>query len=204
MKRRFLVTSLLVVAACAWAATFLAAGEPVPARIFGSLGTVTTVALLAIFVFDAWAWTLPGVSSVLKRPDLRGTWAGQITPPDAITRQPTAPIEAYAVVRQTYTTIHMRLFTAESESVTLAAELVEDADGEQVFANVYRNEPRRAVADRSAMHHGGTRLRVVGADGAVLAGSYWTDRWTCGEVSLQRREREHATDFASAKALCGG
>lgn len=200
MKRTFLLNSLIFVVACTWAAAFIIGGDKLPPRIFGSLGTVTTVAGFAVFVLDKWAWSWPGVSHVLKRPDLRGTWAGTITPLDPTTRQPKAPIEAYAVVRQSFTSVHLRLFTAESVSITLAADFVDEGDGVLILATVYRNEPKLSVTDRSAVHHGGTKLRLAAADGTALDGSYWTDRWTCGEMILRRRARSAATDFTTAKA----
>jgi hypothetical protein len=203
VRHRFLLRALVFVVACSWAATFVAAGEAVPSRLFSGLGTATTAAALAIFLFDIWAWRLPFIGGLIKRPDLRGTWAGTITPLDPTTKTPKPPVEAYAVVRQTYTTLHVRLFTAESVSISLVADLVDEADGAQLIATVYRNEPRRSVADRSAVHHGGTRLRIVGVDGGVMSGPYWTDRWTCGEMTLQRRAREVATDFETAKAAVG-
>lgn len=108
------------------------------------------------------------------------------------------------VIRQTFSTLNLRLFTEESHSQLVGTEIVCSADGEYCVSAVYRNEPRFEVRNRSAMHYGALWLRVIGAPEEKLQGHYWTDRGTAGEMQLRQRQNATFHDFNSARAHYAG
>ena len=110
------------------------------------------------------------------------------------------PISAYMEVRQTYTTLSMRLLTGESSSELPAATIVRAADGVSRVCGVYRNDPRLSARSRSPMHNGAISLEVQGNPPTALAGHYWTDRNTSGEIKLTNRKKKHFGSFDAARA----
>jgi hypothetical protein len=120
-------------------------------------------------------------------PDLNGTWKVAIHP----TAPETSPekVIAYMVIRQTFSTVSLRLFTAESHSETLSARVVRCDDGTCNLAAVYRNTPRLQARDRSPLHHGALLLNVQVILQGLSPGS--TGRTDCPRVSsCSRREAQ--------------
>ena len=132
-------------------------------------------------------------------PDLNGTWKVAI--------RPTAPesspqkVVAYMVIRQTFSTISLRLLTAESHSEALSAHVVRRDDGTYSLASVYRNTTRLQVREHSPLHHGALILDVHGDPPDSLAGQYWTDRLSQGELVLSARSPKLAHSFEQAAKL---
>jgi hypothetical protein len=138
---------------------------------------------------------------LVKRPDLRGTWAGELVSEwiDPKTNAHLPPIPAFACITQTASTLYVRQFTAESESATLAASVLKDLDDAESVAVVYRNDPKSSVRERSPIHFGGMHLRVSGED--ALEGDYWTDRKSNGRLTLKRLSRAKCRSFADAQRI---
>ena len=109
-------------------------------------------------------------------------------------------IDTFAVVRQTAFTIHIRLYTVESESVSLASSFVKSDDGRQDLMFTYLNEPKQSKRSQSPIHYGGIRLKIS-HDHHQLTGIYWTDRKTVGDVEFTRISRNtnsHSFDECTA------
>ena len=80
-------------------------------------------------------------------------------------------------VRQSLTTLSMRLMTAESSSRLIAYKMVEENDGVFLVTGVYTNTPKLELrGDRSEIHYGALLLQVLGDPPISLEGHYWTDR----------------------------
>lgn len=201
----FFTTALVVLAVGAWAVILSANGWVIPTSFFAPLSTVVSVLSVALLVFDKWAWSWWGLGLLTRHPDLRGTWKGTIESSwvDPATATAKAPIGCFLIVKQTYTGLHLRLMTSESTSVSLATTLVEEADGSWSVNGIYRNEPRMILQESSRIHHGGLVLRVGGPPPDTLAGHYWTDRGTRGEMRLVRVSRESADDYLAAEKRAG-
>lgn len=197
-------TALIVIGVTVWAAALYFSGVPLYTALLRPFSWVVTVVALAWKGFDRWAWRWKLLHPwFVTRPDLQGTWKGELhsdwTPADA--GQAVPPVEAYMVVRQTYSTIDLKLFTAESSSDVLAAQIVEDAAGLHTVAATYRNEPKMLNRGHSPMHNGAVLLQVRGDPPVSLEGAYWTDRGTKGEIELESRNRCLAYDFGHARTL---
>jgi hypothetical protein len=171
------------------------------------LSTVTTIVLYLVMAFDLWLWKLPFLHSwFVKRPVVDGTWKVEIQSNwiDPATNQAAIPITAYMVVRQTLSTLSMRLLTRESSSALVGTEVVCSADGLYCITGVYRNEPWFDFRYRSEIHYGGLWLQVANDDGTeIMAGHYWTDRNTAGSIRLSGRVSRKYQSFASAQSAIG-
>ena len=185
-----------------WAVVLLAQGHPVPLDYIKAFSYVVTGVSFALLFWERWLWSWRIFRPWLtNRPDLRGTWKGHLVSDwvDAVTKQGRGDIEAYLVVRQTFSTTDVRLLTAESGSVSLSANIVPDGESIHTVAVVYRNTPRALLRERSPIGHGGMLLYVRGTPVHQLDGEYWTDRETKGELTLTAHSGKLCHDFAEAQ-----
>ena len=201
------LTTIILIAALVWGGLLVTQGVAVSASWFKPLTAVIGAMMAILAAFNLWLWRLPIFRGwLVKRPVIAGTWKAHVRPTwiDPSTDAAKDPFIAYMVVRQTYASLSMRLLTAESSSVALAADFDISADGLFTVSGVYRNEPRMAVRDQSAMHHGALLLQVVGTPPSTLRGHYWTDRRSTGDLELTDRRDRVFDDFASASAIKQG
>lgn len=200
MISRVQITALLFILAVAWAASLILFGIQVTPDWFRPFSTVTGVAVLVLLVCEKWLWRIGWLQPWLfQAPDLQGTWRVTIRPTNSESNSPM--IEAYMVIRQTYSSISLRLLTQESHSETMSAKVVRCDDGTCTVAGVYRNTPRLSVRSESPLHHGAILLAIHGKRPTSLEGQYWTDRRTQGEISLKHRVSKLAHTFDEAKTL---
>jgi hypothetical protein len=139
-----------------------------------------------------------------KIPDVRGTWKAELNSfwVDPKTGKPRGKIEAYLVFRQTFSTLDIRLFSAESSSVSLSANVVTDGEGVHTIATTYRNEPSLAHLQHSPISHGGMFLNIRGEQIVKqIDGKYWTDRLSKGEIKMVERSQDVASGFDDAQRM---
>lgn len=214
MMNRIHLTALVILIASTWGITLLLHGVNLTSQYLAPFSISVTVVSLAMVGFDKWAWAWRIWRGwFVRRPDLRGTWrvvfqsnyapAGGGPPP---------PVTAYMVIRQTYSTLSMRLHSAESSSHLLGSEIVVNGDETFEVVGVYRNEPDISVEHRSPTHRGCLLLRVEGTPPTSLTGRYWTDRTfeqnggqrnTLGTMRLADRRPELVYCYEEAHALYG-
>lgn len=197
-----LLKTLIAVCGLTWLVLLVSQGTVEASRqLWVPFGSVVTVSSIVVWVFDRWLWSWWPFSLAVRRADLRGTWHGELVSewvnPTTGTTLP--PIAVAVCVTQTASALYLRQFTAESESETVAANVLSEADGAESVAVVYRNEPKGAVRERSPIHFGGMRLRVTGEE--ALGGEYWTDRNSRGQLTLGRISRKKCRSFAEAQTL---
>lgn len=206
MIEKLHLTTILLVAALIWAVLLVLDGVVVEVTWLRHLSIVAGVVLIILTFFDLYLWRLALFRSwFVRRPTVDGTWkvtlvSNWINPE---TGQQIPPIEGYMVARQTFSRLSLRLLTSESQSELLGAEVVRADDGSYRIIGVYRNEPSLGVRERSPIHYGGLVLQVIGSPPIRLAGHYWTDRNTAGEINLFEQCSGHADDMAEGAALFG-
>ena len=199
---RLAVTVLVSISAVAWFLLLLSAGLDVPLGFFSPVGKVVTGIILLLGAFDKWLWRLLP-SKLVKRPKVYGTWRVALISNwvDPSTGEVVNSIDAFLAIRQTFSAIDARLLTLESKSQQLSAQLVPSpADDEYLLVAVYRNEPKLLIRGRSPIHFGALILRIPAEPSRNLAGEYWTDRMTCGELSGRDRDGKHFSSFTDAEA----
>ena len=203
MRNERQLTVLVYWVAIVWAAASLVGGTVPTLELFKHVSTVAGVVVLSLAAFDKWLWHWPMLRGLLvRRPDLRGTWQVELRSAwrDPATGVETPPIEAYLVVSQTYSTLGMRLFTAESESRLRGAEILANEDETFDGVAVYQNEPKLEFRARSPIHQGALKLCIRGSPPTSLEGHYWTDRGTQGSMSMSKRRPKKFDSFEHAKA----
>jgi predicted pore-forming effector associated with SMODS systems len=197
------IKAIIYVAVLVWTVVLYVNHEAVHSAWLQPLSTVITVVLWAVMAFDLWLWKLSVLHGwFVKRPVIDGVWKARINSnwQNPATGTGIPPVEAYMVVRQTFSTLSMRLLTAESSSELVGTEIVCSADGFHCVSGVYRNEPRFQVRDRSAIHYGAVWLKIIEQPNKEILGHYWTDRQTAGEITLTARRNEKFQTFQSAQA----
>jgi len=206
MPTRVQISSFVAFTIGLWLLILWAQGEPVlSARFLQPFSAVVgaVVVVVLFFNFVAWPWAI-WRGWYVNRPDLRGTWRVTLRSnwnADRIGAEVTE-VEAYAVIRQSLTTLSIRLLTSESRSQLVAHSIELEPDGLYRVAGVFRNEPRVELQGvRSEIHHGALLLEVHGTPPTSLEGHYWTDRMTRGSMAFSGRRRELASAFADARAM---
>jgi hypothetical protein len=165
-------------------------------------GAVVSAVSLVILGFDRWAWHWFLFRGwLIKRPYVDGTWRAELVSDwvDPATGVAVQPISGYMVIRQTASTLSLRLFTAESRSETVSAGVESCPDGTFEISSAYRNKPKAAYRHRSEVHYGALLLFSDTAVPERLEGDYWTDRKTLGSILLIDRVRHHCASFDDAE-----
>jgi hypothetical protein len=195
--RELHVTAFVWTVTAVWVVILVLHRLTVPTGALNWISDVSAVVVALMLVFERWLWRWRIFRGwLVRRPDIHGTWRVSFesnyegVENDGGTRR-----SGVLVARQTLLSLDVRLFTAESTSVSVAAEVVEEGEG-GVVAYVYRNEPRVSVRMRSPMHYGAARLIVGELKPSAMMGEYWTDRGTVGEMSCFGRENRLAHEYS--------
>lgn len=168
------------------------------------LSLLPTLAALGVVAFDKWLWRFGPVSKLHSRPRINGLWKAELIP-HADSHIPaggnTGPIEAFIVIEQSFWSIAVSLFTAESASRSRTSRFLTFEDSAvQTLSFLYDNTPRVEHRARSLRHIGACELSVPQGQPTALSGEYFTDRLTLGEIRLSFVDRTtNYADFASAK-----
>ena len=188
MASRLHLGALLALAVAAWFALLWWHETPVSWDHLGPFGLVLGFLVAVVGLFKRWWWSWGWLQGwFVQRPDLRGTWRVTLKSEwrDRRRKKTVEPIEGYMVVRQTLTTLNMRLLTRESSSRLEAHNVVRADDGVYHVAAVFVNEPKIELrGKRSEIHYGAMMLQVQGEPPKTLEGHYWTDRDSRGEMLL--------------------
>ena len=117
MPSRLHITSIVAATAATWAAILCLRGEQISASWFYPLNAVAFLVFLVVALFDNWIWRWPFLHGwFVRRPDVRGTWKLNLESDwtDPKTGQPAQSVEGYVSIRQTYSTLAVRVMTRES------------------------------------------------------------------------------------------
>jgi hypothetical protein len=193
--------TLVGLAIVIWAGVLVFQHQTVSLHSLTPFSYVVTGLSAALVLWERWLWAWPVFHPWLtSQPDLRGTWKGMLVSDwiDPHTQQHRLPTEVYYVIRQTYSTIDIRMLTVESMSESLSGNVFSDKVGVYKLAVTYRNIPRLLERARSPVHHGGALLNLIGKPIHKLDGEYWTDRDTGGELTFTVRTRKIVHDFEEA------
>lgn len=202
MISRAHLTPILVVAVVLWSVLLILNGQSVSFDLLKPFSKVAGAVGFLALGFDRWMWRWRFLHPwFVSTPNLHGTWHGQLVsdwkPEDGSSL---APIEVYLVIRQTFSTISMRLLTPESTSVLLGGNVTKEVDGVDTVTGVYLNTPDILRRGGSPIHHGGLILQVQGQPATQLEGEYWTDRGTKGSLRFTERSDKLRQSFVEKAA----
>ena len=205
MLTRLHIASFVGLTIIVWLFVLWFQGMPVlDAKFLKPFGTVVGVIALFTTFFNKYMWAWKVFKGwYVKRPDIRGTWRVELQSSwvNPKTGDEIEPAQGYAVVRQTLTSLSVRIMTSESRSV-LVAHSIEQQEDDDLFklVGVYRNEPKIELqGKRSEIHHGSFALEIHGFPVYELDGYYWTDRETKGGMKLTDRSEILYDTYAQAE-----
>lgn len=158
-----------------------------------ALAALPIVGSILLLLWDIVIWRQPSIQRLTKRPYLAGFWKVSYLPtaeshiPEGGNR---GPILGYIIIRQTYWLFSVRSYTAESKSDSRAVfwELRPGSDFETPTF-VYENLPKESESHRSTRHLGTNRLDPTTASPQEVEGSYFTDRYTKGDMTMTLIDR---------------
>jgi hypothetical protein len=169
------------------------------------LSDLLAIVLALISAFERWAWRWrPLHPHIVGTPDVRGTWRGMLSSSwiDPATESARPPKVVYLAIRQTLTTVWVRLLTNESASDQMVGSVKKDAASEDwLLSYNYRNTPKLPLRKTSPEHRGGTFLTIYGEPPARIEGEYWTSRDTKGTLAMDARVEAVAQSYVDAEAL---
>ena len=202
MKRPFVILVILV-AAATWVAVAIVRGFPSTFwEAINPFVTAIPVASVLSFVYRHYLWHCWPLQRWLARtPDLRGAWRVTIRPAwvDPNTGHKRCPVEGYAQVDQTASSLCMRLFTRDSRSETFVFSL-DEIEKEFRLTVVYENRPRMEDRPRMGTSHQGSAIyRFRGYRPEEMKGEYWTEIKNVGEVGLYNRRHLAISSFEAGK-----
>jgi hypothetical protein len=203
MPTKTQLSIIVALAAVVWLGVLAFSGVELSLAMLKPYSIVVTAVGGGFVVFDRWLWRWrPLFGWLVHRPDLSGTWLATLAPiPQPGGPVDLPPIRAYVTVYQTFTALSVRLYSDESSSEQLAGEIRRAPDDTYTLAVVYRNTPRISLQERSRSHQGAMLLELSADPTATPRGHYWTDRFSIGEISLDKRNHERADSFSSARQL---
>lgn len=190
-----------------YTAVLYVSGVTLDSGVKQSLALLPAVATAAIVAYDLWLWKWPVLRGLHSRPRIGGLWKATLQPrpeshiPEGGNR---GPISAYVVIEQTFWTLSVQLFTPESASASRASRFTAKPESKyQSLSFVYENVPRPEHRARSPRHVGACELTVANSTPTRMAGEYFTDRFTAGEMRLELCDRSTGHgDYAAAQEQC--
>ncbi|MGP5484505.1 hypothetical protein ACTXMZ_16145 [Brachybacterium alimentarium] len=196
-------TALLV--SLAYSVIVFLSGVQMPDAARWIVSALPTVAVTSLVAWDLVLWRLPILQSLTRRPDIRGFWRVKLTPHRDSNIPPEGnrgPIDGFLEVRQSYWSIYVRLYTAESSSTSTASTWLPTFETEVDNLNyLYLNTPKVEVSDRSARSTGAASFEPASLKPTEVAGRYFSDRATRGDVLCTFVDRRvgHATFGAASR-----
>jgi SMODS-associating 2TM, beta-strand rich effector domain len=174
--------------------------------VFSLRDTIPLLLFLAS-LHERWLWRHSWFhrTRVITTPVVIGTWRGTLESfwLDAATGQKTESKIVYLVIRQTATTINVRLLTNESTSEQLAGTVAASESGYPAISYNYRNRPdlKFRKDGKSPIHYGGAVIEIIGDPATGLNGEYWTDRNSRGQFRFRDQAARIAQTFEEAQSL---
>jgi hypothetical protein len=171
---------IIALAALVSASIVLATGGRVDLNLARAVVTASTVVVLFLLAFDRWLWRWPGIRRLARRPVLHGTWKTELKTSYATRKDEV--IEAYLVIRQTYSKICVDMLFDRSRSTSMSGDLVRE-NGRCVLYYVFRSDKQTLERDENPPARGAAQLTVAAKPSVHLAGDYWMEHGTHGHVA---------------------
>lgn len=202
MFSRFSVSVILILAVVVWGGVLWSFGYDLSWNHLAPYTITLTVLTVSLALFDRYLWRKFPLYRFCWVPDLTGTWVVELnsTYKDPKTGWPIPPVAGFASIRQTYSSLSIRLMTECQDSVLVAREIKRHDDGSLDVLGVYQSDPSIHLrGEISEIHYGSFKYKIVGDPPTEMTGHYWTDRKTKGSIRLVRRTPVLFHSFASAQ-----
>lgn len=161
---------------------------------------ITGATLFWTFYFS-FGWKWPILKLIFFRPDLNGTWSGEIISDWKDENQKLVPpIVFHLVVRQSFLRIHFTTFTEGFVGVSYSETFsLRKHTGLKNISYLYRKDTSQN--NNEILQEGATELRLIEGNKRILQGKYWSSRKTNGTIKVIWMSKEHADSFEEAIKL---
>jgi hypothetical protein len=161
------------------------------------LVSATSVVTLLLLAFDRRLWRYAPFRLLVNRPVLHGTWKTELT--TTFEARAEEVIEAYLVIRQTYSRISVDMFFDRSSSRSMSGDLVNES-GRCTLYYLFRSQAHTRYRDGNPPSRGGAALVVAREPKLHIAGDYWMERGTRGDLRTVGYSPKTYDTYASAQA----
>lgn len=167
-------------------------------------GSSFSISLMTLFwaFYIAYGWKLYLLNKIFFRPNLNGTWKGElISDWKDENGNPIAPKEIFIVIRQNFLRIHFTTFTDNFVGYSYSETFnLKQGTGLKNVAYLYRKDTSKFNDDD--LREGATELRLIDDKCfRKLDGKYWTNTKTQGRICVKYLGNEHIDSFESGKKL---
>jgi hypothetical protein len=197
------VTVLVGVAAAVWAFALYVAGVPLSLDQLKPFSLVVTAVLLAFGVFNKWLWKWSIFRGwLVNKPVFGGTWRMQLRSNyvDPSSGSVMSPITVFYAVRETLIDTSIRLFSAQSSSALGGVQIKPTEDGLFELHATYLGVPKVQFRDKNQIHFGAVALALYGTPVNRLAGHYWTDIGSRGDIESDAHVSKVTDSYDAANA----
>jgi hypothetical protein len=189
------VWSLVAITGVIWLTLVVAGVVTGNTDAFSTVADALPLLLLASYAFERRGWRARWFHPRwVSTPVVIGTWRGELHSfwEDTAGQAPPAKV-VYLTIRQTLTSVSVRLLSDESTSEQVAGGITTAESGYPAIAYSYRNKPGIGLRHATSnIHYGGALIEIVGDPATGLDGDYWTERKSKGKLTF----REHASQIA--------
>lgn len=199
---RLYIQGIAGVVALVYAVFLWSDGIPPELKWLRVYSMAVLIAILLWAAWDRWIWRAPLFQRLQPiPPNIIGTWKGELRSHwvDPATKTNPPHKDVYLVIKQTFSSVSVALFTEESQSQSHS--VMAKVTKTHGLSYLYLNEPEMTASERSHMHRGAAMFRLSGSPVDTMRGRYWTDRDTKGELVFKERRSTHADDYAAATVL---
>lgn len=156
------------------------------------------VAVFWAFYFRyGWKWCL--FDQLFYRPNLNGTWSGELTSDwkDGLGK-PVPPKQFFIVIRQSFLRIHFTTLTKNFVGLSYAETFtLKKETGLKNLVYLYRKETSQS--NDEDLREGATELRlIISEDYRKLEGKFWSNTKTQGTISVRFLTEKHFDSFNCA------
>jgi len=189
------VRTIVLTIGFVYSSVLVASGQGNGSLLKALTNVLPVLSSVLLVIWDLWVWRWPIVRRLTHRPRIDGLWTGSITPtaksliPNGGNR---GPISNYLIIRQSFWSLHIRQYTAESSSDSKTF-LWERIPGTAVdrLTFLYQNQPRPSELLRSTLHSGCCAFDNQSLTPRLIQGVYFTNRYTQGEMNLSLVDRSY-------------
>lgn len=155
--------------------------------------SATQIILFWAFYFE-WGWKWPVLKNIFYRPNLNGTWNGELTSDWKDEKgNGVEPIKFFIVIRQNFLRINFTTFTNNYIGKSYAEKLILDKErGIKNVAYLYRKETSQ---NSNANNEGASELRIIESTVLKMEGKYWSNIKTNGEIEVSFLVKKHFDSY---------
>jgi len=188
--------AVIALAALVWAIIVFASGDSLSASWAKPLGLAATIVVWLLLAYDRWLWRLPGINGLTSRPVILGTWKVELR--TSYKHRQDEVIEAYLVIRQTFSTICVDMLFDRSQSASMSGDLVRE-NGRCVLYYVFRSDKQTLERDENPPARGAAQLTVATRPELHLEGDYWMEHGTRGRIVAVGHSQEVYDTYTAAR-----